>query len=178
MGMRAISIEINEFSGVGNMLLPGCMVDVLATVPAEQGGEMLSRTVVQNVKIMAVGQRMVSQPKKEGDEPVVFRSVTLQVTPAEAEAVELAASSGRPRLVLRSGTDTQLTATPGVTTSNLRGSSQARKLDPTFNTVKVIRGTVESEVRMDTGWFDGGTKTAGTDTKAVTNTDTAPATGD
>ena len=30
--------------------------------------EMLSRTVVQNVKIMAVGQRMVSQPKKEGDD--------------------------------------------------------------------------------------------------------------
>lgn len=171
-GMRAITIEINEFSGVGGMLLPGCHVDMIATVPAETGGEMLSRTVVQNVTITAVGQRMVQQPKKEGDEPTVFRSVTLLATPTEAEAIELAASSGRPRLVLRGGNDKALALTKGVSVSNLRGQTLPKGeikpvtvvsnpttmpttvIEPTkvafYPTVKVIRACVESEVRLDT----------------------------
>lgn len=173
-GMRAIAVEVNEFSGVGGMLLPGSRVDMLATVPAEQG-EMISRTVVQNVQVLAVGQRMISQPEKKGDEPVVFRSVTLLVTPSQAEAVELACNSGRPRLVLRGGMDNELAMTMGVTSSFLRGRS-GRKSDPTFSTVKVIRGTVETEVRMD-GWTDPGKTLTNTDTKAVSGAETAPATG-
>jgi pilus assembly protein CpaB len=147
-GMRAITIEVNEFSGVGGMLLPGCHVDLLATVQGEQGGEMVARTIVQNVEILAVGQRMVQQPDKKGDEPQVFRSVTMLATPTEAEAIELAANSGRPRLVLRSGIDKELAVTPGVTSSNLRGNS-VRKTEPAYSSVKVIRGTVVSEVRFD-----------------------------
>lgn len=171
-GMRAITIEINEFSGVGGMLTPGAHVDMIATVPAETGGEMLSRTVVQNVTIIAVGQRMVQQPKKEGEEPTVFRSVTILATPTEAEAIELAASSGRPRLVLRGGNDKALALTKGVTVSTLRGQTLPKVdtrpvtvvttpstqpttvIEPTkvayFPTIKVIRACVESEVRLDT----------------------------
>src|SRR5687768_4532598 len=55
-GMRAISLEVNEFSGVGGMLAPGSRVDVLVTLAAkEAGGEPVSRTIVQNVKVTAVG---------------------------------------------------------------------------------------------------------------------------
>ena len=157
------------------MLLPGCFVDLLSTVPAEQGGEMMSRTVVQNVQIIAVGQRMMSQPKNKGEEPQPFRSVTLIATPVEAEAIELAAATGRPRLVLRSGTDKDITQTAGVTSSTLRGQAPKSKAEPKIQTVtvpvfaplatpalppmpvpqyssvRVIRGTVESEVRFDTG---------------------------
>lgn len=220
-GMRAITIEVNEFSGVGGMLLPGCHVDLLSTVPAEQGGELMSRTVVQNVQIIAVGQRMVSQPEKKGDEPQTFRSVTLLATPSESEAIELAAVTGRPRLVLRSGTDKDITTTAGVTSSNLRGRQSARKIEqptsttpavvylpaptgtptpvPSYSSVRVIRGTVESEVRFDNDWFDpkatvrSDAKTVGTtpttqpansnnvtntDTNTVSGSDTAPAGGD
>jgi pilus assembly protein CpaB len=214
-GMRAISIEVNEFSGVGGMLLPGCHVDLLSTVPLEQGGELMSRTVVQNVRIIAVGQRMISQPEKKGDEPVAFRSVTLLATPAEAEAIELASVSGRPRLVLRSGTDKDITTTAGVTASNLRGRQTARKTEqptkttptvvylpapmtntpapvPTYSSVRVIRGTVESEVRFDTDNYDfkstarttpttqpanPNNNVTKTDTNTVSGTDTAPASG-
>lgn len=210
IGMRAITIEVNEFSGVGGMLLPGCHVDLLSTVPAEQGGEMMSRTVVQNVQIIAVGQRMISQPEKKGDEPNVFRSVTLLATPAESEAIELAAATGRPRLVLRAGTDKDITATAGVTASNLRGRQGTHKTDttvasntpaPLYSSVRVIRGTVESEVRFDGGWLDLKSTTlnnsrsnglnapttqpansnnnfTNTDTNTISGSDTAPAGGD
>ena len=200
-GMRAISIEVNEFSGVGGMLLPGCRVDLLSTVPAEEGGELMSRTVVQNVQIVAVGQRMVSQPKNKDEEPQAFRSVTLIATPTETEAIELAAVTGRPRLVLRGGSDKDITTTAGVTSSNLRGQpaknrstepkvatltvpvfqlpttapSQAVAPVPQYSTVRVIRGTVESDVRFDTNnWYDLGS-TVNTDIKPMSrNTATNP----
>lgn len=197
-GMRAISIEINEFSGVGGMLLPGCRVDLLSTVPAEQGGEMISRTIVQNVQIVAVGQRMVSQAKEKGDEAQAFRSVTLIATPAEAEAIELAAVTGRPRLVLRGGADKDITQTAGVTSSNLRGQTSKSSADPRmptltvpvitpaaatiatptpqYSSVRVIRGTVESEVRFDanSNWYDL-KSTANTDNKPISRS-SSPAT--
>src|SRR5678815_1688554 len=47
-GMRAITIEVNEFSGVAGLLTPGCRVDVIATIQAEGGP--VARTIVQNVK--------------------------------------------------------------------------------------------------------------------------------
>jgi pilus assembly protein CpaB len=190
-GKRAISIEINEFSGVGGMLIPGCHVDVLATVPGENGGEMISRTIVQAIQVSAVGQRMINQPvaannsdEKKNEGPQVVRSVTLLATPAEAEAIELASTSGRPRLVLRSGADKQITQTGGVTASNLRGISTVKPVTPPpvvsiapppavpktqtgYWVVKVIRGGQESEVRFEANGTRGG----------MTQTDSAPATG-
>jgi pilus assembly protein CpaB len=192
-GMRAITIEVNEFSGVGGMLLPGCHVDVLATVPGDNGGEMIARTIVQDVQISAVGQRMVSQPveEKKGDgQQQAFRSVTLLATPEEAETIELAAASGRPRLVLRSGADKTIARTSGVTAASLRGPAMSKpvvappvvavatpptviipKTENNYWTVKVIRGGQESEVRFQlTGSGTGGTT-------GVSNSETTPATG-
>ena len=56
-GMRAITIEINEFTGVAGYLQGGCRVDLVATMTAD--GEMLSRTVAQNIKVQTVGMRPV-----------------------------------------------------------------------------------------------------------------------
>lgn len=113
-GMRAITIEINEFSGVAGNLIPGCRVDVVATINAE-GGETASRTVVQNVKVQSLGMRQT-----EGDPAAPMRSVTLLASPKEAEAIELAAATGKPRLVLRNGTDSDTALSAGVTLAELR----------------------------------------------------------
>jgi pilus assembly protein CpaB len=60
-GMRAITIEVNEFSGVAGFLTPGCRVDVLATVQGDQNGVMVSQTIVQNIMVTAIGQRLTVQ---------------------------------------------------------------------------------------------------------------------
>jgi pilus assembly protein CpaB len=123
-GMRAITIEVNEFSGVAGLLIPGCRVDVIATINGE--GRQLARTVVQNVKVTAVGQRMV--PKEKDAEanapPEISRSVTLLASLKEAEAIELATSSGRPRLVLRSTRDEAVSKSEGITIGELCGAKQ------------------------------------------------------
>jgi pilus assembly protein CpaB len=123
-GMRAVTIEVNEFSGVAGLLSPGCHVDILATINnGEQGGQ-LAKTIVQNVKVQAVGQRTGAAgpdqpPAQQPNE--IARSVTVLCTLADAEAIELACATGRPRLVLRSGRDSQVVATPGISLGELRG---------------------------------------------------------
>lgn len=112
-GMRAITLQIDEFTGVGGFIAPGCRVDVLATMQGEKQGDMVTRTVVQKILVTAVGQRMTLQAQN-GQQEAPTRSVTLIATPEEAQAIELAASTGRPRLVLRNLNDDSNT-TPAVT---------------------------------------------------------------
>lgn len=124
-GMRAVTIEVSEVTGMVGLLMPGCHVDVLATL-VNEGGERrtVARTIVENVKVTAVGTAMAVRPA--GNEPVTrdnSRSVTLMVTPKQAEAIELVATKARPRLVLRGGKDDTPVRTIGVTIAELLGGT-------------------------------------------------------
>jgi len=126
-GMRAVTVEVNEFSGVAGLLTPGCRVDMIATMQTE--GRPVARTIVQNVKITAVGQRVVLPPQSNDlasqAQPDVVRSITVLVKLKDAEAIELAASTGRPRLVLRSSRDEDVVQSAGVTMGELRGNEMS-----------------------------------------------------
>ena len=100
IGMRAITIDINEVTGVAGYLVPGCHVDVLQTFRDEKTGMSMARTVVQNVKVTAIGMRHNPDQGDGGN-----HSITLLVTPPQAELLELSSATGRPRFALRSGTD-------------------------------------------------------------------------
>ena len=127
-GMRAVTVEVNEFSGVAGLLVPGCRVDVVSTLPDQQTKISIARTIVQNVKVLAVGQRLTvnnAGAKNESAlsaEAAVARSVTLLVKPREAEAIELASSSGRTRLILRGSFDEGMRQGDGVSVAELLGS--------------------------------------------------------
>ncbi|HYO09409.1 MAG TPA: Flp pilus assembly protein CpaB [Tepidisphaeraceae bacterium] len=178
-GMRAITMEVNEFSGVAGMLTPGCRVDILATLNNGGDGEQLAKTIVQNVKVTAVGQRTsaggAEQPPQQPGEGMA-KSVTILCSLADAEAIDLACSTGRPRLVLRGGRDSTVVATAGVSMGELRGAPVAAatpppatqpapiafapatqpaplptlvRSEPAKRTIKVIRGGQESTVVMN-----------------------------
>ena len=132
-GMRAITLEINEFSGLAGFLVAGCHVDVVATI--NDRDQMVSRTVVQNVKVTALGQRGQSQ---DGEATEPTKSVTLLVTPEQAEAIELASATGRPRLVLRSSGDDSAHLSHGVTIAELGGQSSWQPPDPFAPSVAVV----------------------------------------
>lgn len=122
-GMRAISVEVNEFSGVAGLITPGCRVDLLATINEGNDSSQVARTIVQNVKVTAVGQRTGATDAAQPSPDDLSRSVTILVSPTEAEAIELACSTGRPRLVLRGGRDQTIADTPGISLSDLRGNT-------------------------------------------------------
>lgn len=170
-GMRAISIQVDEFNGVGNLLVPGSRVDVVATIPVEQGQGIMARTICQDLKVTAVGQQLsVSADKdKDGDSSHAAKSVTLLATPKQVQLIQLATSTGRPRLVLRSNTDDVQSILDGMTLAQLRDenaretSNVARiigrvgqntatpanvKATSTVRTVQIIRGTTESTVEF------------------------------
>lgn len=141
-GMRAITIEINEFSGLAGMIRPGAIVDVVSTLQGNNEDAM-ARTIVQGVRVTAVGQR-VSPIDEPDEETPPARSVTLLVTPEQAEQIELAAVTSRPRLVLRSPADTAPTQSRGVTLADLRGRGPGQS-DP-FLTRPV---SYETPVRLE-----------------------------
>lgn len=120
-GMRAITVEVNETSGVAGMLVPGSRVDVVCTLNGASKQETVACTIVQDVLVQAVGQRLTPGRSPDEKDPAPVRSVTLIATPRDAEAIDLATSTGRTRLVLRGSNDRTLTETAGVTFVDLRG---------------------------------------------------------
>lgn len=104
-GKRAITIAVDNVTGLSNMLCPGDMVDVIGHVEQPKGEEeteMVSVTIVGNVPVLAVDNVMSSRGKSEG-----YAAVTVMVTPEEANAIDFASNEGMLRVVLRTPLDEQ-----------------------------------------------------------------------
>lgn len=102
-GERGMSIAVTNVSGVAGNLQPGSYVDVMATYPYTSGqggvpGSPRSSTVVQDVRVLQVGQAAVG-----GQAPATtnYSLVTLAVTPQQATAIALAEQLGTVDLLLR-----------------------------------------------------------------------------
>ena len=145
-GTRAITLQVDEVSGVGGLLLPGCRVDLLTSIHEGSSDSLLTRTLVQDVKVIAVGQTL-GTPATDGG---IARSVTLVVSPTQAETIELASNVGRPRLVLRSGVDHTIFSDDGIRLSESMSSNKLQALASNTHTgshtVEIIRGGTESVV--------------------------------
>ena len=90
-GMRAITLEINQFSGVGGMLQPGCRVDVLSLLNDIKTHESVSKTILQNIKITAVGRSTSATPPVDanGNPLPMANDITLLCTPHQAQVLNL-----------------------------------------------------------------------------------------
>lgn len=110
-GMRAMTVKVDEVIGVAGFVAPGTYVDVVGTVVEGAGQNAVSRVILQNVKVLASGQRMETQ--KDG-QAIEVKTVTLQVTPEEAEILALASNAGKLQLVMRNTVDREMVQTKGV----------------------------------------------------------------
>ena len=100
-GMRAVAIRIDDVSGVAGFILPGDRVDVMLTRQIEgtaAGGSNLATDVIlQNITVLGIDQ-LADQDR---DKPVVGRTVTVEVTPDQAQKLALAQQAGTLGLALR-----------------------------------------------------------------------------
>jgi pilus assembly protein CpaB len=107
-GKRALALRVDEIVGVSGFIVPDDRVDVILTttpIGAAQDAK-ISKIVLQNKRVLSVAQ---STEQKEG-KPQLARSITLEVTPEEAEKLSLASQEGQIVLALRGlGDDAQLT---------------------------------------------------------------------
>ncbi len=122
VGMRAVSVRVNEVVGVAGYVLPGMRVDVLVTGRPPRLEDTVTVTVLQNILVLTAGQ--IIQPETRG-QAIPTPVVTLLVTPAQAETLTLSGNEGRIQLVLRNGSDQLTTTTPGLAVAELYGGRRA-----------------------------------------------------
>lgn len=113
-GHRAMAVAVNEVVGVGGFVLPNSKVDVVVTT-TPPGGTQMSKIILQNLSVLAVGQKM---EEKEG-KAILVPTVTVSITPEEAEKLALASNSGPLQLLLRGTKDDKPTDTKGAALPNL-----------------------------------------------------------
>ena len=136
-GYRAMTVKVDEVVGVSGFLNPGALVDVVVTMaPAENSGskDTISKIVLQNIKVLASGQN-IDRPKDDREASAV-RSVTLQVSPEQAEKLALASSEGRLQLVMRNSVDQEDEQTPGANKRTLLTGERAMPLPDPLTTIK------------------------------------------
>jgi pilus assembly protein CpaB len=128
-GMRAVSVRVNEVVAVAGFVLPGTRVDVLLTGNPGGGSEQATTTVLENVAVIASGQKL---ERNSAGEPQTAAVITLLVSPDDAQKLTLASNEGRIQLSLRNVLDTKQEQLIAVRTAALyRGGSGGSAPAPT-----------------------------------------------
>ncbi len=123
-GMRAIGLKVNVESSGGGFVLPHSRVDLVHVVKSEK--ETTSRIIMQNVLVLAVDQAAV---KPEDKNSFVPQTVTVEVTPSQAEALSLAQDIGSIKLILRGFGDEEKVHTPGTNPKNISQQGEGKAED-------------------------------------------------
>ncbi|WP_028226043.1 Flp pilus assembly protein CpaB [Paraburkholderia ferrariae] len=123
-GHRAITVRVNDVVGVAGFALPGNYVDVIVNTQSPEGknssanGQSISKIVLERILVLAVAQEV----SRDETQPKVVNAVTLEVTPEQAEKLDLARSVGNLSLVLRNQIDKDKLSTDGATKMTLLGA--------------------------------------------------------
>ncbi len=99
-GQRAVSIGVDDISGVSGYIEKGDYVDVIATVIAKnEAGEnkAVSTSLVENLLVLEVG----AKPTASDTAAVKYTTITVSATTEEALKINYAATNGKLRLLLR-----------------------------------------------------------------------------
>lgn len=139
-GKRAITVRVNEVVGVAGFALPGNYVDILVNTQDEQM-KPVSKIVLEKILVLAVAQEATRDETK----PKVVDAVTLEVTPEQAEALDLARSIGSLSLALRNQLDQEAIQTVGARRRDLLDGSMEKAPAPK---VVVKRVVVKSRQRQ------------------------------
>jgi pilus assembly protein CpaB len=105
-GERALTIAVDPLSTMEGLLRPADRVDLLCTftMPGEKGGSrQITKILLQNVTVLAAGGKLPGEGTGNG-----FSTVTLKVSPTEAELITFAEGYGKLRLAVRPSQDYQI----------------------------------------------------------------------
>ncbi len=130
-GMRAVSIRVDDITGVAGFVTPGDRVDVLLTrqktapVQTSNGSEevtaatpvseLASEVILQNVKVLTTDQ----SADQSSTQAAIARSITVEVSTDDAQKVALAQQLGTLYLLLRSAGDAAAAGDATFSSSNL-----------------------------------------------------------
>ncbi|MFZ4874023.1 Flp pilus assembly protein CpaB [Janthinobacterium sp. Mn2066] len=120
-GKRAMTVRVNDVVGVAGFALPGNYVDILVNTQddmAKNGSgrdPSISKIVLERILVLAIAQ----ESNRDDTKPKVVNAVTLELTPEQAEKLDLARSVGTLSLVLRNQIEDKPVNTDGATKVSL-----------------------------------------------------------
>lgn len=121
-GRRAMSMPVNEHVGINGLIQPNSRVDVLVTLSADRNrSNRTAKLFLQNMRVLSVGQHL---GRGEDGKPITASTVTLEVTPEEAELLAVAMNEGVMQLALRGFGDPDSVRTRGATSQHVLGIYQ------------------------------------------------------
>jgi pilus assembly protein CpaB len=142
---------VDEVAGVAGFIHPGDHVDVLMDMAMQGQSEHFSKTILHDISILTTGQIW---EQKGDNKPVVVNTVTLELTPEQAEVLNLASNQGKIRLALRNRNNRTVAETSGVTTSILINGATKKEAKVAVQPareekrVEVIKGLDRSEAKL------------------------------
>lgn len=102
-GMRAVSIPVDRVKDVSGLVQPGDRVDVIAIPPQKGNGPPPKAvTIFRGVRVLSVGNALEDPSATPSPEMQAAATVTLEVTPRQADLLAWADSNSTLRLALRS----------------------------------------------------------------------------
>lgn len=113
-GKRALTVKVNEIVGVAGFTLPGNYVDIMVNTQ-DESERPISKIVLEKILVLAVAQEAERDPTK----PKVVNAVTLELSPQEAEKLDLARNLGSLSLVLRNQLDSNDLTSDGARRKDL-----------------------------------------------------------
>lgn len=128
-GYRVVSVRVDKVSG-GGLILPGSRVDLLMHVtrnPAMGFAETTTKTILEDIKVFAVNDVVSAESSGGETKSIAASTVSLLVTPKQAEKITLATELGNIRLVMRPPEDDSKTHGLGATTTDLFGGDGSNR---------------------------------------------------
>jgi len=138
-GKRALAVKGDKVIGLSGFIRPGNWVDVLVTITNPLNKREMTKTVLENILVLATGSEI--EENKEGGKPHSVDVYTLEVTPKEGEKLSLAANHGKLHFALRNIIDKEIVLTNGASIAGTLASFRPKKkqASKTF-TVEIIKG--------------------------------------
>jgi len=130
-GYRVVAVKVDSVSAGGALIRPTDRVDVLVHLqqnPSRGIPATTTRTILQDIKVFAVNDVFKVDPE-DGERSIAAKTISLLVTPEQAEKVTLASNLGMIRLVLRSHADAGQSTLDGADASELLGGADGADRD-------------------------------------------------
>ncbi|HZO42431.1 MAG TPA: Flp pilus assembly protein CpaB [Methylomirabilota bacterium] len=130
-GQRAVTIKVDDAVREAGFVLPNSRVDVFVSMArAANSQERVAKMILQDVVVLAAGQAVEMRDNR----PVSVTTVTLALTPEQAERLALAQNEGKLTIGMRNLRDKQMVQTLGATRDTLLGATPV--VAPVSNGVK------------------------------------------
>ena len=101
-GMRAVSVQIDKVKGVSGLIEPGDYVDVIADPPKSSAQPPPASAILRGVRVLAIGDSLEYSSATPSPQEANSTTVTLEVTPKQADLLVMADLNTTLRLALRS----------------------------------------------------------------------------